>query len=310
MIARIATIALNTYREASRARILYGLVGLALATTFYSIVVGAYTLRSAPRVIADLGAATISIYAVAVAIMLAATSLYRELEQKTVFPILTRPIRRSEYLAGKYLGTLLTLAVFIAIDAIVVLFTLAIMGGRSVSLVLGIAALSVALLVILVTRSKRIGVYVPIPWALALLVVAALLASGYPDERRVMLGYAALTFLEAAIITAIATFFASFSSPFLTAVLTLGVFVVGRQADSLTKLPERVFGQFIHSAGVALSKVVPNLHVYVPARPLVTGEVVGASLAPYLGMSALQALGWILGLLALAIVIFNRRDFL
>ncbi|MCU0691648.1 MAG: ABC transporter permease subunit [Polyangiaceae bacterium] len=137
MLVRIASIALNTYREASRARILYGLVGLALATALYSLVIGAYTLRSAPRVVSDIGASSISYYSVVVAIVLSATSLYRELEHKTVFPILARPVRRAEYLLGKYFGTLLTLATFIAIDACVVLLILAGMGGRSIPLASG-----------------------------------------------------------------------------------------------------------------------------------------------------------------------------
>lgn len=310
MLTRVATIALNTYREASRARILYGLVGLALATTLYAVIVGAYTLRSAPRVMADLGSASLSMYSIAVAIILAATSLYRELEQKTVFPILARPVRRSEYLVGKYLGTLLTLTVFIAIDAFAILLTLAVIGGRSPAVVGSLIAIAVAVLVLAGTKAKRVGVFVPIPWALILLLVAWFLASVYPDERRVVIGFCALTWLEVSIVTAVATFFASFSSPFLTAVLTLGVFVVGRQADALSQLPVKVFGSFIHRGGELLSKVVPNLHVYVPARPLLTGEAVGEAFAPYLGMAGLQALGWSVLLLIVAALIFNKRDFL
>ncbi len=310
MLVRIATIALNTYREAARARILYGLVGLALATALYSIVVGAYTLRSQPRVIADLGSASISIYSIAVAILLAASSLHRELEYKTIFPILARPVRRHEYLLGKYLGTLLTLAVFIAIDGFVVLLTLAGMGGRSVPLMVAVGVGAVALLVVLVTKVKRLGSFAPIPWAFAMLPAAAWLASGVPDDRRIVLGMCVLTLLEVSIVTAIATVIASFSSPFLTAVLTLGIFVVGRQADTLGHLPERVFGTTMHDAGLVLSKIVPNLQVYVPARPLLTGEAVGVSLGAHIGWAALQSLGWSIGLMVVAIVIFRKRDFL
>ena len=56
MLVRVLTIALNTYRESVRARILLGLAGVAFAVAFYSIIVGAYTLRNAPRVVSDLGA--------------------------------------------------------------------------------------------------------------------------------------------------------------------------------------------------------------------------------------------------------------
>src|SRR5204863_5606229 len=101
-----------------------------------------------------------------------------------------------------------------------------------------------------------------------------------------------------------------FSSPFLTATFTFGVFIVGRSADTLAHLPERYFGKPIHEVAVALSKVVPNLMLYVPPRSLLTGEAVGVSLSEYLVVSAAQAVAWAAGLMALASVIFRRRDFL
>ena len=55
MLARVLVVALNTYREAARARILHGLFALALATTAYSLVVGAYTAKNQLRVVSDLG---------------------------------------------------------------------------------------------------------------------------------------------------------------------------------------------------------------------------------------------------------------
>ncbi len=61
---------------------------------------------------------------------------------------------------------------------------------------------------------------------------------------------------------------------------------------------------------MALSKVVPNLYTYVPPRPLLTGEVASVPLGTYLGMATVQALGWSLGLLAVASFIFTKRDFL
>lgn len=204
----------------------------------------------------------------------------------------------------------MTLGVFIAIDGFVVLFTLAVMGGRSAALVAGVVLVGTAPMLVAAVKARRVGVFAPIPWAALMLLAAALLASAYPDERRVVLGLCALTFLEVAIVTAIATFFASFSSPFLSAIMTLGVFVVGRQADTLARLPVKVFGQAVHDAGLALSKVVPNLHVYVPARPLLTGEAVDVALGPYVAQAAVQSGAWALLLLVVAALIFQRRDFL
>ena len=66
----------------------------------------------------------------------------------------------------------------------------------------------------------------------------------------------------------------------------------------------------IDSPGAAMSTVVPNLHVYVPSRALLTGEAAEADLLSYLGMALVQSLAWSAGLLAVAAFIFRRRDFL
>src|SRR3954469_2402716 len=137
MLTRVGVIALNAYREAVRARILHGLFALALATAAYALVVGAYASRTRLRVVSDLGAASTSLYAIVVAVVLGATSLYRELELKTIFPILARPIRRSEYLVGKLLGTVLPLAVFVLANCGVLLVAIGVLSGRSPGAVAG-----------------------------------------------------------------------------------------------------------------------------------------------------------------------------
>src|SRR5262245_55450023 len=131
MVARIVAIAFNTYREAVRARVLFGLFGLALVTVAFSMIIAAMSVHQEARVVSDIGAASISLYAVLVAAVLGATSLYRELELKTVFPILTRELRRHEYVVGKFAGTVLTLAVFIFVDGAVVLTVVAFHGGTA-----------------------------------------------------------------------------------------------------------------------------------------------------------------------------------
>ncbi len=309
MLARVAVVALNTYREAVRARILHGLFALALMTNAYSLVVGAYTAGNQLRVVSDLGAASISLYSIIVAVVLGATSLYRELELKTLFPILARPVGRAEYLAGKYLGTLLVLLVFVAANTGIALLAVAAIAGRGAWMALGLGLGSIGALGLAGYLFRRSITYLPIAWAAFVSVTGALLASGAPDDRRVLVGLGVLTVCETAIVTGLATLFSSFSSPFLTAICTFGLFLTGRSADTLGRLPVRVFGSFVHDLGVLLSKVVPNLMLYVPPRPLLTGEAAGVSLWPYVGGAALHALGWAALLLALSGVIFRRRDF-
>ena len=128
---RIGSVAMNAFREAVRARVLHALFALSLATCAYAVLVAALSIHEELRVVADLGAAAISLSAALVAIVLGSTTLHREIEYKTIFPMLTRALRRHEYLVGKYLGTLLTIAVFVAIEGAVVLAVLAVeSGGR------------------------------------------------------------------------------------------------------------------------------------------------------------------------------------
>ncbi len=310
MLRRIGAITFNTYREAVRARILHGLFALALATGGYTLVVGAYALRDSLRVVSDLGAASISIYGILVAIILGASSLYRELELKTIFPILARPISRTEYLVGKFLGTVVTMATFVAANTAALLFALGVLSDKSLELVLSVALGSLIVPGALAFRLPRSRTYMPIFWAFSMLLVGWFMAAGAPDDRRVLLGSAVLSVLEVCIVAAIATVFSAFSSPFLSAVFTLGVFIVGRSADTLAHLPARVFGEAIQQTGQALSKVVPNLMFYVPPRTLLTGEAAGIELLTYIGSAAVQAMGWSMLLLAVASWIFRRRDFL
>ena len=258
---------------------------------------------------ADLGAASISLYAAFVAIALGATSLHREIEYKTVFPILARPIRRHEYLLGKYLGTIATLAVFVAVDGGVVMALLGFEAGRSLSLVASVVGGALAVLAVVLVRTRYARVFVFIPWSVAFVVIMTWLAEPAGAERQLVIASSALTVCEVAIVVAVATLFASFSSPALTAVFTLGVFMVGRSADTLGRLPVLQFGQTISSLGRAMARVFPNLQVYVPPRPLLLGQVSGVSLPGFVASAAIHAVFYAGALLVVAALAFRRRDF-
>ena len=85
-----------------------------------------------------------------------------------------------------------------------------------------------------------------------------------------------------------------------------GVFV--RSAGTLASLPARVFGETIHELAELLSRVVPNLMLYVPERALLTGEAAGSTPAGYVAFAAAHTLGWALALLGVACLLFRRRD--
>ncbi len=309
MLPRIWAIALNTYREAVRARLLLGVFSLGLATCAYSVVVASLSLHNEIRVVADLGAAALSFYGVLVAIVIGSTSLYRELEYKTVFPILSRPIRRWEYLVGKYAGTVLTVGVFLGIEAAAVLAFLALEAGQE-AWKLGAAALAwLAALGAVLPRLRHARVFAVIPFAIALPLAAWVLAAPAFEERGLVVAAAVLAVCEVAVVAAVATLFASFSSPFLTATFTSMIFVIGRSADTLAHLPKKQFGALAAVAGSVLARVVPNLHIYVPARPLLLGQIATQPVWPYVGLASVQAASYAAALLVVGALVFRKRDF-
>lgn len=308
-MGRVFAIAMNTYREAVRARVLLGLLAAALATSTYSLVIASMSLRQEMRIVADIGSASISAFTVLVAIILGATSLYRELELKTIFPILTRRLRRHEYVVGKYLGILAVLFVFIALDGASVLAIMALQSNEKVSLTLALIGALLLVLGVGLWRAKLTRVFLILPWALGAFIAMAVVSSGAGGERQLVIASALLTMAEVAIVTAIAMLFSSFSSPFLTAIFTVMVFLIGRSADTLANLPARVFGEAIRSIGIVLSKIFPNLYVYVPARPVLLGQVPNIALPSYVLGAWGNALLYAIVLLTLSAIVFRRRDF-
>ncbi len=309
MLGRIFAIAMNTYREAVRARVLLALLAVAIGVALYSLVIAAMSLRGETRIVADLGAAVTSLAAVATTIVLGATSLYRELELKTIFPILTRKLRRHEYLLGKYVGILATMLVFVAIDGAVTMGILAVEAKQNAAAAASGGAALLVVLGLLLWRARHMRSFVLLPWSIGAFIAMAALADAAGGERQVVLASAALTLAEVAIVAAIATLFSSFSSPFLTALFTLMLFLIGRSSDTLANLPPKLFGETVHDAGVVLAKVVPNLGVYVPARPLLLGQLPNVPLAPYIVRAWANALGYAAVLLSFSALIFRKRDF-
>jgi ABC-type transport system involved in multi-copper enzyme maturation permease subunit len=111
MVGRILAIAGNTYRENIRDRILYNLILFALIMIFSSLALGQLTLGNEDKVIIDLGLSSISIFGMLIAIFIGISLVYKELEKRTVYALLAKPVHRHEWILGKYLGLLFTLLV-------------------------------------------------------------------------------------------------------------------------------------------------------------------------------------------------------
>ena len=111
MIGAPAAVAVNTFREAVRDRVLYNLVFFALLMMGAAILVGQISIGIERLVIINLGLSAISIFGVVMAVFIGVGLVSKEIEKRTLYSLLSKPVGRSQFLAGKYGGLLLTLAV-------------------------------------------------------------------------------------------------------------------------------------------------------------------------------------------------------
>ena len=259
---RVFAIALNTFREAARSKILYAILLLVLFVNFAAIGCGVMSFNEEARVAVDFGLGAVSIFGAITAIVLGVTLLYTEVQRRTIHVILAKPIARHEFVLGKYFGMALTLTFLVV-------------------------AFGAALLLQLLLQKADI--------------TAAL-------GKAVLLSW-----LEVMIVAAVAVFFSSFSSPFLSGLFSLGLWIIGRSSDELVKVASRFkIEAFRLVADVALY-VVPDLHLYSVSGSEVSGKWVSVHDTfvtwRYVGAAALYAGVVVAILLVLAVVIFSRRDF-
>ena len=111
MLWRIGTIAQNAFREAVRDRVLYNLVLFVLLLTAGAIFLGELSGGQEAKIIVDLGLSSILLFGVFIAIFVGIGLVHKEIERRTIYAILSKPIGRGEFLLGKYLGLCLTLLV-------------------------------------------------------------------------------------------------------------------------------------------------------------------------------------------------------
>ena len=112
---RVAAIARNAFREAVRDRVLYNLVVFVLLLIAAAIFLGEISAGQEAKIIVDLGLSAILLFGVFIAIFVGVGLVYKEIERRTLYAILSKPIGRGEFLLGKYLGLCLTLLVNVAI---------------------------------------------------------------------------------------------------------------------------------------------------------------------------------------------------
>jgi len=118
MSTHILAIARNAFREAVRDRILYNLVVFVLLLIISAIFVGELSAGAEAKITIDLGLSAMLLFGVFIAIFVGVGLVYKEIERRTLYAILSKPVTRAEFIIGKYLGLCLTLLVNILVMGI------------------------------------------------------------------------------------------------------------------------------------------------------------------------------------------------
>jgi Cu-processing system permease protein len=111
MNARILYIASNTFREAVRDRVLYNLIAFAVLLSAAAIFIGQISIEIERLVVVNLGLTAVSLFGVVIAIFIGIGLVSKEIEKRTLYTVLSRPVRRWEFIVGKFFGLAGTLVV-------------------------------------------------------------------------------------------------------------------------------------------------------------------------------------------------------
>ena len=261
-------VAVHVFKESVRDRVLYNLLLFAALLMGASFLIGQLTAGQDVKIIKDLGLAAISLFGLFIAIFIGIGLVSKEVDKRSIYALLAKPVRRQELIAGKFAGLALTLAINIAIMAAVYFAMLAYYGT---------------------TEPENIRRAWEAPAVDARLLIPIF-----------------LIYLQLLIVTAIALFFSTFTSPLLAAAFSLGLWVAGHFSADLKAFDQVVEAPAASVLGKALYYILPNLSAFDVKSMVVHGQTVPAGLV---AVNAAAAAAYIGVLLIAAALIFSRRDF-
>ena len=140
MFNRISGIALNTFRESVRDKVLVTLIVFAIIVMGSARIIQPLALGEEAKVIKDLGLSAITFFCVLIAILVGGRIVYKEIDKRTIYIMLAKPVRRWEFILGKYLGLMAVLSVSVAVMTAAFYVIMLVLGvGASAYLLLAIA---------------------------------------------------------------------------------------------------------------------------------------------------------------------------
>jgi ABC-type transport system involved in multi-copper enzyme maturation permease subunit len=256
MNSRILHIATNTFREAVRDRVLYNLIAFALLMSAAAVLVGQISIQIERLVVINLGLTAVSLFGLVIAILIGIGLVSKEIDKRTLYTVLSRPVRRWEFIAGKFFGLTGTLIVN--------------------------------------TLFMAAGVFSAL----------AYVSHGFTASDAWILVALYFIVLEFVLITALALFFSSFSTPIFSAVFAFWLFVIGSFAGDLRNFAAMTHGvtRWLATAGAYL---VPNFSDLNVISQVAHGEAVPARL---IVLNTAYVLVYASAVLSAAVLIFERRN--
>lgn len=252
----IKTIALNTFKEAVRDRILYLLLFFAALSIIVSRILALLTVGDRVKIIKDVGLASISLFGALMAILIGTGLVYKEIEKRTIFTLISKPMRRHEFLLGKFFGLVLTLFVMLLLMSVIFL--------------------------------------------------ALVFFHTYTIEWKLLLA-ALYIFIELILITAVAILFSSFSTPILSSLFSLCFYLIGHFSWSLETLIKKIPAGLFRVLAEVVYTVLPDLENFNYKTEVVHGLHIPAQALLY---SAAYGIIYTVFIMALAVLVFRRRDFI
>jgi ABC-type transport system involved in multi-copper enzyme maturation permease subunit len=148
-LSRILTVAANTVRETVRERVLYNLVFFAVLMMVAGLLVRELSIRQDEKIIKEIGLAAMDAFGTLIAVFIGVGLVSKEIERRSLFPLLAKPLSREEFYVGKFLGLSATLLVNVAVMSLGLLLTLLATGvGPDLGLFRAIGPLCLGLLLV------------------------------------------------------------------------------------------------------------------------------------------------------------------
>ena len=285
MIRRIQAIAAATWTELVRLKVFYFLVIFALLVIGNSFFLARFSFEEEFQMLKDIALGAMSIFSSLLAILATATLLPKDVEDRTIYTILAKPVSRTEYLLGKLAGVFLLLALSVVLMGAVFAGVLLLRTEAQLH-----------------TAATELAGLPPAELAAAL---DRIRAAGYDPA---LLAGAAVILVKAWLLAALTMFISTFAtSTIFTTITAFAVYFIGHlQATARDYwLAATDAGFFTKGLLALVSLIFPDLQAFNLVDDIVTGAAI--PLALFLKTLALGA-GYIVVYTALAAAVFHHKE--